>query len=183
VPTRASDATTDRLAALFRSHPAWVAAAGHLSPEATSNVYFTHRPGEAWRLEQAHGETRLQPGAASDPDFVFRFTPDAVERLAAQEGGIGEFAVTLFTCITADDARSRVDLRIVAGFARLARRGYVRLLLAAGPRVIRFGARHGIRTPGALRRFVAELRRRPAADWEVSAESAPGRPRGSSSPG
>jgi hypothetical protein len=42
----------------------------------------------------------------------------------------------------------------------------VNLLLAAGPPVLAFGAGHGIRTLGALRRFVADLRTRGPADWE-----------------
>ena len=40
------------LAQLFRGHPAWREAAACLTePEASSDVYFTHRPGEAWHLE------------------------------------------------------------------------------------------------------------------------------------
>jgi hypothetical protein len=45
-------------------------------------------------------------------------------------------------------------------------RGYVKLLVVAGPPVLAFGATHGILTLGALRRFVAGLRSRGAADWE-----------------
>lgn len=132
-------------------------------------MHFTHRPGEVWRLEQREGETHLLKGAATDPDLIFRFTPGAIERLAALEGGIGDFAVELFSLITDDDSACHVDLRVAAGFGRLALRGYVRLLLAAGPRVLAFGARHGIRTLPALRRFVAALRARGPADWEQQA--------------
>jgi hypothetical protein len=102
-----------------------------------------------------------------DPDFVFRFTPSAIERLEAVTGGIGEFAVELFTLITEADSDTGVGFRIVASFPRLLRRGYVGLLLAAGPRVVAFGATHGIRTVGALRRFVAQLRDSGPADWET----------------
>lgn len=160
------DEWVERLGRLFAGHPAWVAAARHLAPGVTSSVYFSQRPGEAWHLEQAAGATRLLPGAARDPDFVFRFPPAAVERLETVEGGVGDFAVALFELMTADDPESHVGFRIVAGFPRLLRRGYVRLLLAAGPRVLAFGAAHGIRTPGALRRFVAQLRTRDPEPWE-----------------
>lgn len=156
------DEWVDRLATLFREHPAWVDAAGRLDRRATSNVYFTHLPGRAFRLEQGDDGTRLQAGAGADPDFVFRFSPASIERLEAVEGGVGDFAVALFSSIVDGD----VDLRIVAGFARLTLRGYVKLLLVAGPPVLAFGARHGIRTLGALRRFVAGLRSRGPADWE-----------------
>ena len=167
-----ADPTIDRLAELFLEHPAWIAAARRISPRATCSVYFTHRPGEAWRLELAGGRTRLRSGAAADPDFVFRFSPAAIERLAAGRGGIGEFAVTLFDSMIEDDPALRIDLRIAASFPRLARRGYLRLLLDAGPAVVRFGASHGIRTLPALRSFVSRLRRTEPEGWET-ADGAP----------
>ncbi len=159
----ASDEWTERLAVLFAEQPAWVMAANHLRNDATSTVYFTHRTGEAWRLEMGRSGARLLPGEARDPDFAFRFSPDSIEKLEAVEGGIGEFAVALFEEIVDGSA----DLRIKAGFARLTMRGYVKLLLAAGPPVLAFGATHGIRTLGALRRFVSDLRSRGEADWEA----------------
>lgn len=162
----ATDETVERLARLFLEHPAWVAAARHLSRSATSTVYFSHRPGEPFRLDQGDGHTRLLPGAATDPDFVFRYTPASVEALERVEGGIGAFAVALFGLILEDDPARRVGFRIVAGFVRLVRRGYVRLLLIAGPRVAAFGATHGIFHLGGLRRLVAELRARDPEEWE-----------------
>lgn len=82
------------------------------------------------------------------------------------EGGFGELAVELFSLMLEDDPALRVDLRIASGFAALAKRGYVKLLLDAGPQVLAFGARHGIRTLGSLRRFVAQLRSRGRQSWE-----------------
>jgi hypothetical protein len=156
------DEWADRLAVLFREHPAWVAAARHLTQAATSTVYLSVQPTDPWRLEQRKGETRLARGAAADPDFVFRFTPAAIEKLEAVEGGIGDFAVELFAMTVSDE----VNLRIAASFGRLMRRGYLKLLLIAGPRVVAFGATHGITTIGALRRLVAQLRAGGPADWE-----------------
>ena len=57
------DASVRRLAALFRSHPAWTRAAALLSEDACSNVRFRHRPGEIWHLARVAGVTRLEPGA------------------------------------------------------------------------------------------------------------------------
>jgi hypothetical protein len=168
--THPQDPVVERLAALFHDHPAWVAAARLLDPRASSRVCFRHRPGELWQLVQRDGRTRLLPGDVSDPDFVFRFAPGAVERLAAVAGGLGAFAVELFSSVLSEDPEQRVDLRIAAGFGRLAARGYVRLLLAAGPRVTAFGLRHGVRSIGALRRLVAELRSHEPAAWETGAD-------------
>jgi hypothetical protein len=157
------DEWTERLARLFRDHLAWREAAAYLRSDASSTVYFTHRPGEVWRLEDVAGETRLVPGAASDPDLVFRFSPQSIERLEGVEGRMGDFAVALFSLIVDDEVR----LRIISRFLRLARRGYVKLLLAGGPQVIAFGVTHGIRTLPALRRLVAETRSSEPADWET----------------
>jgi hypothetical protein len=166
-PGASRDEWIERLARLFREHPAWVAAARHLSPDATSSVYFRHRPGEPFHLEQGRSGSLLLPGAARDPDLAFRFAPRSVERLEAVRGGIGDFAVELFSLITGPDPDARVDLRIAASFPRLARRGYVALLLRAGPRVLAFGARRGVRTLAALRRLVADLRRPAPEPWEA----------------
>jgi hypothetical protein len=165
--TAKADAVVEHLAELFADHPAWVKAATHLSPRATSTVYFSHRPGETWCLAQEHGRSVMRPGRAADPDFVFRFTPAAVERLGTVEGGIGEFATTLFGLMLAEDESVRVGMRIAAGFLRLTTRGYVKLLVAAGPSVLAFGARHGVATLAGLRRFVADLSKRGVEDWEV----------------
>ena len=163
------DEWTARLDRLFREHPAWVSAAKLLSRDACSRVYFRQRPGEVWHLEQRAGTTRLRPGPGPDPDFVFRFGPEAIAALEDVDGGIGQFAVRLFALVL----DQQVDLRIAAGFARLARRGYVKLLLAAGAPVLAFGAAHGVRDLGALGRLVGRLRAREPAAWEVGTEGGP----------
>lgn len=156
-----------RLARHFQEHPTWRAAARHLEESATSVVFFSHLPDEVWHLERRDGRTLLLPGPADDPDFAFRFTPDAVDRLAAVEGGIGDFAVELFQLITETRTRLQVGFRIRAPFTRLLRRGYLGLLAAGGTRVLAFGASHGVRTLAALRRLVEQSRRGEPEAWEA----------------
>ena len=72
-PPSDADPHVERLAWLFREHPAWRDAARHVSDESTSRVLFTHRPGERWHLARERGVSRLLPGDVPDPDFVFRF--------------------------------------------------------------------------------------------------------------
>jgi hypothetical protein len=153
-----SDASIERLAKLFRSHPAWTRAAALLSDDACSNVRFLHRPGELWHLARVRGETRLAPGALPDADLELGFPPAAIERLAATRGSIGEFAVALFELAVSPDPELRVELRILSPFFTLARRGYLRLLIAGGPRVLAWGAAHGVRSLGELRRWIARVR-------------------------
>jgi len=170
-----ADPVVEALADLFRAHPVWRRAAAHLSDRARSGVYFAHRPGEAWTLERHAGQTRLSPGACADPDLVLRFTEEAVRRLAAVEGDVADFAIALFECALESDPTARVDVRVAASFGRLLRRGYVRLLLAAGPRLLAFGAAHGVRDVGALRERVTALRATGPAPWEGEARDLPSR--------
>lgn len=174
----ARDEIIDRLARLFREHPAWVEAAGYLSSSGTSAVYFTHRPDDAFHLEQRAGRVLLLPGAAVDPDLVFRFAPASIDRLETVEGGVGEFAVALLELTAEEDPELHVDIRIAKGFTRLALLGYVRLLVAAGPKLVAFGARYGIRNLGSLRRFISEARGQGPDSWEVKdgASRRPARP-------
>lgn len=176
----ACDPPIERLARLFREHPAWREAARRIDPRSTSTVFFRHRPGEPWHLERRGDQTLLLPGAAADPDFVFRFPPGAIDQLAAVRGNAGDFAAELFTLTLSDDPELRVDIRIAAGFARLLRHGYVRLLVAAGPRVRALGAEHGVIDARSLGRLVSVLRGKDRAEWEDAApprRSSPGRAR------
>jgi hypothetical protein len=167
-----TDLSIERLARLFSDHPAWRAAARLLDPRATSTVFFRHRPGEAWHLERRGDETLLLPGAAEDPDFAFRFSPGAIDRLAAVSGNAGDFAAELFTLAYSKDPEVRVNIRVAAGFARLLRRGYVRLLIAAGPRARAIGFQHGETGMSSLQHLVASLRRLDRPEWEQPASGA-----------
>lgn len=113
------------------------------------------------------GETRLLPGPTPDPDFVFRFTPAAIRELGEAGSEIGDFAVRLFELMIDPDENRRVGFRIAVSFARLVRRGYLRLLLASGPRVAAFASRHGVGGVRSLRALVRALRRVEPFPWET----------------
>lgn len=158
-----------RLAELFRAHPAWGEAARRLAPESESKVCFRHRPGEPWRLVRRGEVTQLEPGRARDPDLAFCFGPHAIEALAATRGGVTDFALALFRLVLEDDPQRGIRLRVIAPFPRLLRRGYVDLLLRGGPRLLWFGATHGVRTLPQLRRLVDSLRGAAPEPWETDA--------------
>lgn len=167
-----TDIWIERLARLFSEHPAWREAARLLDRRVTSTVFFHHRPGEPWHLERRGDETLLLPGAAHDPDFAFRFTPAAIDRLAAVRGNAGDFAAELFALACSEDPELRVNIRVAVGLARLLRRGYVRLLLAAGPRARAIGFAHGESGMSSLQHLVGSLRRLDRAAWEKPAPRA-----------
>jgi hypothetical protein len=168
MPEVSSDVYIASLARLFLEHPVWIEAAKCLSTDATSTIFFSHKPGQAWHLENRKGKILLLPGAAEDPDFVFRFTPAAVLRLEGVDRRMDDFAVELFRLMLEESIDEGVGFRIVVGFLRLLRRGYVRLLLSAGPGVLVFGAAHGVRSFRSLRRLVASSRSSKPMEWEKS---------------
>ncbi len=154
-----------QLRELFRTHPAWGRAAEHIKDGAQSRVYFSHVPGE-YHLIRLDGASDLLEGPATDPDFAFRFTPRSIERLAAVEGDqIPDFAVELFECIVSDDPELQVGLRVIAGFTRLFRRGYVGLLFRNSRRLLSYGRARGVTNMRELRKFLRQSR---ASDprWE-----------------
>jgi len=167
------DSVVARLAACFGEHPAWLSAAAKLQPEASSTVYFSHLPGQAWQLAMHDGRARLEPGPAADPDLVFLFTPAAVGRLAGVDGATGDFAVELFRLLAETRPHLRVRLRVAASFARLVQRGYLGLLAAGGWGVLAFGATRGVRTIAQLRRLVEEARLSQPEHWEQCTEIVP----------
>jgi len=159
--TGTRDPHVETLRRLFETHPVWLAAARHLAPGACSAIRFSHRPREEWTLHGQEGRTVLEAGRAPDPDLAFTFPPAAIEKLDATRGGIADFSLALFRLIEETDPDLRVGFQVVAPFSRLVRRGYVRLLVAAGPRVLAFGVARGVATLGALRRRVERSRKDP----------------------
>ncbi|MFN7955374.1 MAG: hypothetical protein U0610_26860 [bacterium] len=152
-----SDPYVSKLAQFFLSHPAWIAAAKNVADGASSRVYFSHVPGE-FHLLRHDGQSLLLPGPTSDPDFAFRFTPPSIDAITSVAGDVGDFAVALFRAIVDRNPEEQIGFRVVAPFRRLLVRGYVGLLLKSGPKVLRYGASHGITTVGDLRRFIAQTR-------------------------
>ncbi len=150
---------------LFLTHPAWLDAARNIKDGSQSRVSFSHVSGDFHMLRQA-GKSLLLPGAATDPDFAFRFTPRSIERLSQVQGsGLADFAVELFDCIVSEDPELQVGLRILSSLPKLILRGYVSLLMKGGPRVLAYGASRGVTSVGDLRRFLKQSR---ASDprWE-----------------
>jgi hypothetical protein len=158
--------------------PAWQETARLIDPRSTSTVYFQHRPDEPWRLERRGDDTLLLPGAAEDPDFVFRFTPGAIARLAAVRGNAGDFAAELFSMAWSDDPAVRVNIRIACGFARLLRRGYVRYCSPPDRARARSPPHTAWTGMSSIQHLVATMRKIDRAGWEEqsrgSAESADG---------
>jgi hypothetical protein len=164
-----ADESISVLARLFAEHAVWREAGASIREGAASAVWFRQCPGRAWRLVRQAGVSRLEPGRAEDPDFVFRFGPESIAALEAAGQDSGDFAVCLFDWMIHPDPDLRVDFRIAGSIPRLVRNGYVGLLRRAGPKPAAFAAAHGVSNLRALRRLIRALRRREPFAWEVDA--------------
>jgi hypothetical protein len=152
------DPHISKLRELFLGHPAWLKAARHIRDGASSRVVFSHVPGE-YQLLRKGGQSHLLEGVAEEPDFAFRFTPRAIDRLAAiQSDQVADFAIALFEGTIEEDPDLQVGLRVVGSFPRLMLRGYVGLLFGGGPRLLAYGASRGVRNVSDLRKFLKQTR-------------------------
>lgn len=150
------DRHVELLRNLFLTHPAWLAAARYIKDRSNSSVRFSHVPG-AYHLLRKDGQSLLLDGPAPDPDLAFRFTPRSIERLSAVQGAdIAAFGIELIECAGSDDPELQVRLRVLAGFPRLLRGGYVNLLLKGGPRVLAQGGAGA--SLSDVRKLFAQLR-------------------------
>lgn len=159
------------LAHFYAHHPVWNKATNQLRPGAASTVYFSHKPDTAWCLIKTEEGVRLYPGPAEDPDFGFRFPPEAIEELVRVDGGVDDIAVALFDLMLSDDPARHVAFVVLAPFWRIARNGHLQMMLTAGPRVIAYGAGHGIRSVGQLRVLAKGLRGSSAEDVAPPAQA------------
>lgn len=151
------DPHVELLRNLFRSHPAWRAAADHLKEGSSSRVLFSHVPGEHHLLRK-EGHNLLLEGPADDPDLAFRFTPRSIERLSrVTSDDFVDFALELLDCAASSDPDVQVRMLVIASFPRLLFRGYAGLLLKAGPRVLKGGGAGSVSLSDA-RRMITQLR-------------------------
>jgi hypothetical protein len=150
------DRHVELLRDLFLNHPAWLAAARFIKDGCTSRVRFSHIPG-VFHLLRKDGQSLLRQGHAADPDLAFRFTPRSIERLSAVQGtDLGDFGIELWDCASSDDPEVLVRVRVLVGFTKLLRRGYVGLMIKGGPRVLRHGGMNV--SLGDVRKLFAEMR-------------------------
>jgi hypothetical protein len=151
------DPHVELLRKLFNTHPAWLAGARHIKEGSSSEVRFSHVRG-AYHLLRKDGQSFLLDGPAPDPDLAFRFTPRSIERLNAVQGtDMIDFGVELLECVCSEDPELQVRLRVIAGFTKLLRRGYVGLLIRGGPRILTYGGGSG-GSIADVRKLLNELR-------------------------
>jgi hypothetical protein len=81
-------------------------------PPGNEQRLFRPPPREAWQLERRGAETLLLPGAATDPDFAFRFPPAAIARLESL-AEVVRFYNTRDVLPTCGPSASRADWGVI----------------------------------------------------------------------
>ncbi|MDF1565391.1 MAG: AAA family ATPase [Deltaproteobacteria bacterium] len=151
--------SVDKLRTFFETSPAAAKATKPLKKGAEVGVVFTDVPGD-YRFGVETGAGRIGEGKASDPDFELELAPGAVDRLCSmQTDDLGEFAVTFFKCMLADDPEQKIGVKLHSGFLKLTSRGYLKTMALGGAKVFAFMAKNGYMGPTAVKKAIDKLRK------------------------
>jgi len=134
---------------MLDTHTGWGRMIDAARDGACCRIRFTHLEG-VWSLHRRGGIASLSEGPPADPDVCLFLSPRSVDHLAGVGGDMGECAVAMLHCVLEGSA----ELLLLAPASRLARRGYLRIVLASAPALRRYAAENGVDT----RRVAARLR-------------------------
>ena len=111
-------------------------------------------------------ELRCIPTAADtggDFDMEFTIPPttvhEMVQRANGPGAGVAELAQTALSCVFTTDTQRKVTFEIYASLFTLVRKGYISVLIAGGPDVLRFLGQHGFGSLEKIRNAVSQGRR------------------------
>ena len=126
---------------MFNTHTGWGRMIDSVRDGACCRIRFTHLDG-VWSLHRRAGIATLVEGPPADPDVCLFLSPRSVDQLASVGNDIGDCAVAVLHCIMEGSA----ELLLLAPASRLARRGYLRLVLASAPALRRYAAENNLDT-------------------------------------
>ena len=159
-----SDEAKKRLVDYFAHHPSWISAAKPLGDGVCSSVKFTGE-GQAWRLIRQEGKSVLETGLSENPDFDFTFSEGAIYYLTElEDGSIGDFATRFYECCFLLDEERRVEFQVVSGVGQILKRGYWKIALKGGLKVLKIARQHNLGGVNDVRRLFGLLRGKPSAD-------------------
>jgi len=134
---------------MLDTHTGWGRMIDSARDGACCRVRFTHMDG-VWSLYRRGGVVSLVEGTPADPDVCLFLSPRSVDHLAGVGDDMGDCAVAVLHCVLEGSA----ELLLLAPVSRLARRGYLRMVLASAPALRRYAAENRIDT----REVVARMR-------------------------
>lgn len=141
----------------FAMHPAWVSAAKPLADGVCSRLRFEGEE-KVWRLIRRNGVSVLEPGEPDNPDFDFVFSEGAIDYLTElQEGSIGDFATRLYECCFLLPEDKRVEFQVLAPVSQILKRGYWKIALKGGLKVLRIARQHGLGSLDDIKRLFGLL--------------------------
>src|SRR5437016_1695483 len=109
-------------------------------------VRFTDVPGD-FRFHAVDGKPRFEPGKADEPDFELTLFPGAVHDICGKSSAdVGDLTVLFLQHIFANEPDQKILVKVHSGLVKLTMRGWLRVVVAGCPKLIRWLA-----TPDAAR--------------------------------
>lgn len=119
-----------------------------------------HGEDQDYAFERTRDSAEIRTGAARDPDFHLTMGKNAVQFIHDTEGArIGDFGVSFFKTLLAEEEEDAVRVQLNAGIFRLTRNGYLKVMLLGGPVVVAFMAKHGYVGPTAIAKAIKKLKK------------------------
>jgi hypothetical protein len=142
----------------FESSAAARKASAPLKKAAEVAVRFTDVPGE-YVFKLVEGKPRFTQGKADDPDFELTMAPGAVTSIAAQPNAdVGDLGILFFQHIIAQDAHSKINVKLHSGLMKLTMRGWLGVMAQGGVKVIGWMASKGLKGPSAIASAISRLK-------------------------
>ena len=136
----------EMLRQLLETSEAGRKAASSLSKAVSVGVRFTDVPGD-FRFHAVDGKPRFEPGKADEPDFELTLFPGAVHDVCGKSSAdVGDLTVLFLQHIFANEPDQKILVKVHSGLVKLTMRGWLRVVVAGCPKLIRWLA-----TPDAAR--------------------------------
>jgi hypothetical protein len=146
---------------LFETSQAARKAATSLSKAAYVGVRFIDVPGD-FRFHAVDGKPRFEPGKAEEPDFELTLPPRAVSDICGKtgktSGDVRDLSIVFLQHMFANEAEQKVLVKVNSGFIKLTLHGWLRVVLAACPKLIGWLAKVGLKSPTAMARALSRAK-------------------------
>jgi hypothetical protein len=156
---------------LFETSQAARKAATALSKAACVGVRFTDVPAE-FRFYAVDGKPRFEPGKAKAPDFDLTLPPRAVRDICAKTSGdMGDLSILFLQHMFANEADRKVLVKVNSGLITLTLHGWLRVVLAACPKLIGWLAKMGLKSPSAMASALSRVKNGSAGELRTRSKS------------
>ncbi len=156
-----AEQTYERLREFMLEHPAAKRAMKQLKPGAAINFILSEDE-TVYHAKRIKSGAEMNKGATEQVDLWLRLGPRAVDDLLElNTSDLGTFGVEVLKHMVASrPPEEKIDIKLEAGFIGLTKRGYLKIVILGGPKVMGFLAKKGFGGLGAIKKAFGLARQR-----------------------